>query len=101
MSFFSIYRLTKNVSNALSFYRFQNVLGWFKFFVPDQKFIYILCCRHKHFVPDKKSFAFSKIVFCACTKVFEEALNAVKFFVWLKIFGPAQNLSGPVQGQGI
>ena len=28
---------------ALSFYRSQNVLGWSKFFVPDQKFIYILC----------------------------------------------------------
>ena len=27
---------------ALSFYRSQNVLGWSKFFVPDQKFIYIL-----------------------------------------------------------
>ena len=24
---------------ALSFYRSQNVLGWSKFFVPDQKFI--------------------------------------------------------------
>ena len=28
---------------ALSFYRSQNVLGRSKFFVPDQKFIYILC----------------------------------------------------------
>ena len=39
--------------NALSFYRSQNVLGWSKFFVPDQKFIYILwqsqtfCARQK------------------------------------------------------
>ena len=38
---------------ALSFYRSQNVLGWSKFFVPDQKFIYILwqsqtfCARQK------------------------------------------------------
>ena len=38
--------------------------------------------------------AFSKIVFCAGTKVFEEALNAVKF-------GPAQNILGPVKGQDI
>ena len=33
---------TKSESNALSFYRSQNVLSWSKFFVPDQKFIYIL-----------------------------------------------------------
>ena len=46
-------------------------------------------------------FEFSKIVFCASTKVFEEALNAVKFLGWLKIFGPAQNIFGPVKGQGI
>ena len=29
-------------ANALSFDRSQNVLGWSKFFVPDQKFIYLL-----------------------------------------------------------
>ena len=45
-------------------------------------------------------FAFSKIVFCVGTKVFEEALNAVKFLGWLKKFGPAQNILGPVKGQG-
>ena len=33
--------------------------------------------------------------------VFEEALNAVKSLGWLKIFGPAQNILGPVKGQGI
>ena len=48
----------------------------------------------------KRLFAFSKIVFCAGTKVFEEALNAVKFLGWLKKFGPAQNILGPVKGQG-
>ena len=50
---------------------------------------------------DKKVIAFSKIVFCAGTKVFEEALNAVKFLSWLKKFGPAQNILRPVKGQGI
>ena len=30
------------ITYALSFYRSQNVLGWSEFFVPDQKFIYIL-----------------------------------------------------------
>ena len=44
---------SKTQSNALSFYRSQNVLGWSKFFVPEQKFIYILwqsqtfCARQK------------------------------------------------------
>ena len=41
---------------------------------------------------NKRWFAFSKIVFCAGTKVFEEALNAVKFLGWLKKFGLAQNI---------
>ena len=49
----------------------------------------------------KRCFAFSKIVFCASTKVFGEALNAVKFLGWLEIFGAAQNILGPVKGQGI
>ena len=49
----------------------------------------------------KRRFAFSKIGFCAGTKVFEEALNAFKFLGWLKKFGPAQNILGPVKGQGI
>ena len=35
-----------------------------------------------------------------CTKVFEEALNALKFLTWLKKFGPAQNILRPVKGQG-
>ena len=34
-------------------------------------------------------------------KVFEEALNAVKFLCWFKKFGPARNILGPVKGQGI
>ena len=49
----------------------------------------------------KRCFAFIKVVFCAGTKVFEEALNAAKFLGWLKKFGPAQNILGPVKGQGI
>ena len=32
---------------------------------------------------------------------FEEALNAVKFLGWLKKIGLAQNILGPVKGQGI
>ena len=34
------------------------------------------------------------------TKVFEEAINAVKFLGWLKKFGSAQNILGLVKGQG-
>ena len=49
----------------------------------------------------KRWFAFSKVSFCAGTKVFEEALYVVKFLGWLKKFGPAQNILGPVKGQGI
>ena len=53
------------------------------------------------FCQTKRCFEFSKIGFCAGTKVFEEALNAVKFLCWLKKFGPSQNILGPVKGQGI
>ena len=49
----------------------------------------------------QKYWLLSKIGFCAGTKVFEEALNAVKFLGWLKKFGSAQNILGPVKGQGI
>ena len=49
----------------------------------------------------KKGFAFNIIGFCASTKVFGEALNAVKFFGWVKKFGPAQNILGAVKGKGI
>ena len=69
---------------ALSFYRSRNVLGWSKFFVPDQKFICILWQSQAFCARKKRCFAFSKIGFCAGTKVFEEALNAVKFLGWLK-----------------
>ena len=86
--------MVQSSSYALSFYRSQNVLCQSKFFVSDQKFIYILCQSQ---------------TFCARTKddlhsvkkVFEEALNAIKFLDWLKTFGPAQNILGLVKGQGI
>ena len=45
--------------------------------------------------------AFSKIGFCVGTKVFEETVNAVKFLGLLKTFGSAQNILGPVKGQGL
>jgi hypothetical protein len=36
------------------------------------------------------------LVFYAGTKLFEEALNAIKFFEWLETFGPAKKILGPV-----
>ena len=71
-----------NAPNALSFYRSQNFLGCSKFFVPEQKIIYILqqsqtfCARQKD---DLHSVEL----------VFEKALNAVKFLGLLKKFGLA------------
>ena len=82
------------VSNGLSFYRSQNFLCQTKIYLHIVGVTNILC-------PTKRWFAFSKIVYCDSTKVFEEALNAVKFLGWLKKFGPAQNILGPVKGQGI
>ena len=68
--------------------------------MPDQKFIDLLW-QSQTFCADKNMSNISKVSFCASTKVFEEALNAVKFLGWHKIFGPAQNILGPVKGQGI
>ena len=65
------------------------------------KNFYTYCCSHKHFCHTKRWFAVSKIGFCASTKLFEEALNAFKFLGRQKTFGPAQNILGPVKGQGI
>ena len=47
----------------------------------------------------KRWFAFSKVGFCADIKVFKEAPNAVKFLDWLRKFGLAQNIFGPVKVQ--
>ena len=65
--------------------------------------VQIFCARPKIYlhIVTKRCFAFSKIGFCAGTKVFEEALNAVKFLGLLKEFGPAQNILEPIKGQGI
>ena len=38
--------------------------------------------------------------YCAGTKSFGAAPNAIQFLVWSKKFGPAQNILGPVEGQG-
>ena len=53
----------------------------------DQKSIHILCQS-------------VKLVF-VLAQVFEKALNEIKYLGWLKKFGPAKNILGPVKGQGM
>jgi hypothetical protein len=62
--------------------------------VLDQKFIYILWQTQKFCARQKDDLHSVKLVF-------EEALNAVKCLGWHETFGPAQNILGPVKGQGI
>ena len=57
----------------------------------DQKFIYIFWQSQKLCARQKDDLHSVKLVF----------VPAVKFLGWLKIFGPAQNILGPVKGQGI
>ena len=61
----------------------------------------MFCAGPKFLCQTKRWFVLSNIGFYAGTKGFEEALNAVKFLGWLKKFGRAQNIFGPVKGQGI
>ena len=86
---------------ALYCNRSQNVLGWSKCFGPNQKFTYVLWQSQTFCARKKDDLHSVKLFFCAGTKVFEEALNAVKFLGWLKKIGPAQKFLGPVKGQGI
>ena len=77
--------------------------GWPKCFGPDQKLIYILYQSQTFFATPKVTYVlpFSKFGFCAGIKLFEEAQNTIKFLDWLKQFGLAQNILGPVEGQRI
>ena len=43
--------VSKGITNALSFYRSQNVLCWSKFLC-QTKNLFTYCGSHKHFVPD-------------------------------------------------
>ena len=54
-------------------------------------------CAGPNFLSQPKN----STAFSASPKGFEDALKAVKFLGWLKKFGPAQNILGPVKGQGI
>ena len=74
-------------TGAKMFWAVPNFLRQTKTYLQILEVTNILC-------QTKRWFAFSKIGFCAGTNDFEEALNAVKFLVWLKKFGPAQNILG-------
>ena len=88
--------------DALSFYRSQNGLCRSKFFVLDQKFIYILCQSQVFCARQKDDLHSVKLVFVSAQKFLKRhKLNAVNFLGWLKTFGPAQNILQPVKGQGI
>ena len=54
-----------------------------------------LLCRYKN------QFYWMQFIFLSGTKCLSLALNALKFLGWLKKFWPAQNILGPVKGQGI
>ena len=71
-------------------------------FLRQTKNLFTYWGSHKHFLTDKKMICIQlNCFFCTSTKCFEEALIAVKILSWLKKFGPAQNILGPVKGQGI
>ena len=82
---------------ALSFYRFCAI----QIFCVGPKIYLHIASVTKNLCQTKRWFSFSKMVFCAVTKVFEEVLNAVKFLGWHKKIGVAQNILGPVKGQVI
>ena len=63
-----VYKKTKNRINALSFYRSQNVLCQSKFFVSDQKFIYILCQSQTFCARQKDDLQSVKLVFVPAQK---------------------------------
>ena len=59
---------------------------------PVQKFNYILCQSQTFCARQKDDLHSVKLFFCASTKGFGEALDAVKFLSWLKKFGPEQKI---------
>ena len=73
--------------------------------------VQIFCARPKinlHIVPvpnflckTKRWFPFDKFSYCASTKPFEAALNAIHFLVWHKKIGLEQNILWHIKGQGL
>ena len=61
-------QVSKRYFYALSFYRSQNVLCKFKFFVSDQKFIYVLCQSQTFCARQKDDLHSVKLVFVPMQK---------------------------------
>ena len=93
--------LHRQKTNALSFYKSQNVLGWSNFIVPDQKFIYILWQSQKFCARQKDNLHSVKLVYVPAQKFFKRRKMQSNFWAGSKNFGPAQNILRPVKGQGI
>ena len=80
--------------HALSFYRFQN-------FLSQPKNLIVFSASSKIFVPTQKIILLNANNFLSGTKCLRLPQYVNKFLVWHKKFGPAQNIFGPVKGQGI
>jgi len=86
----------------------NSFLVWHKKFGPAQNFFCVRPNIYSHIAQvtnilcrTRGWFAFSKIGLFVGTNFFEEALNAVKFRDWLKKFGRARIILGPVKGRGV
>ena len=78
------------VTNALSFYRSQNVLCQSKFFEPAKKIWMHLVPLQKLLCWHKNQFYWMQIIFLSGTKCLWLPQYVNKFLVWHKKFGPAQ-----------
>ena len=76
----------------MSFYRSQNVLCRSKFFVSDQKFIYILCQSQTFCARQKDDLHSVKLVFVPAQKFLKRHYMQSNFGAGSKKFGPAQNI---------
>ena len=71
-------------------------------FLSQPKNLTAFSASSKTFVPAKKKhFYWIQIIFLSGTKCLWLTQYVNKFLVWHKRFGPAQNIFGPVKGQGI
>ena len=70
-------------------------------FLSQTKNLTAFSASSKTFVPAQKSILLNAIIFLSGTKCLWLPQYVNNFLVWHKKFGPAQNILGPVKGQGI
>ena len=70
-------------------------------FLSQPKHLTAFSASSKTFVPAQKHFYWMQIIFLSGTKCLWLTQYVNKFLLWHKKFGPAQNILGPVKGQGI